>query len=233
MTGGQSGFAYSCTDPLEVLDDDSVDAIFVLTRHHLHADAVREAIARGKHVFVEKPLVISEEDLMRLDEQQRDLGDEAPVVMVGFNRRFTRATNDIKSLFSGISAPTIHMRMVTAELPASFWVHDPEVGGGRIVGEACHAIDTCVAIAGSPPIKVYAESAGAPTSDAPTEDRVVITMRHANGALSSVSYQAGGARSGPKGTPRDHGWWDHRHLRRLGRRTHLGRSRTPKAQGES
>ncbi len=198
VTGGASGFAYACTDAEEVLEDEDTDAVFVLTRHNLHAQTVERALDLGKHVFVEKPLAITEEELARIDRRVSALGSEAPIVMVGFNRRFARATQALYEEFRGIRPLAIQMRMLTSELPSNSWVHDEEVGGGRLVGEACHAIDVCTAIADSPAVKVYAESLDASSPNSPTADRVFITMRHANGSVSSVAYQAGGARSGPK-----------------------------------
>jgi predicted dehydrogenase len=104
---------------------------------------------------------------------------------VGFNRRFAPGTLRLKSFFADIAPLSIAYRFAPPFLPPGHWTQDIEVGGGRIVGEACHPIDTCVAIAGSPPVRVHAESAG-------SDDRVFITLRHQNGSVSSVSYQAGG-----------------------------------------
>jgi predicted dehydrogenase len=136
-------------------------------------------------VFVEKPLCITEQDLARIAACVGDLGESCPILTVGFNRRFAPATQRLKKFFAGSQPLSISYRFAPPFIPADHWTQDIETGGGRIVGEACHAIDTCVAIAGSVPVKVYAESAA-------TDDRVFITIRHAGGSVSSISYQAGG-----------------------------------------
>src|SRR5690606_22649485 len=96
-----------------------------------------------------------------------------------------------------VSPLSISYRFAPGAIPRSVWVQDEDVGGGRIVGEACHAIDTCTALAGSPPVRVYAESAGKVGGVETTDDRVMITLRHASGSISQISYQAGGDRAGP------------------------------------
>jgi len=115
---------------------------------------------------------------------------------VGFNRRFAIATRKIREFFPRRSPLSIHFRFVTADIPKDVWVHDLEIGGGRLIGEACHAIDTVIAIADSPVVKVYAESV--PTGVPATDDRVIIVMRHENGCVSNIQYEAGGDRAGPK-----------------------------------
>ena len=117
--------------------------------------------------------------------------------MVGFNRRFAPATAQVRAHFAGVLPLSVGFRFAPGVIPKDAWPQDEDVGGGRIVGEACHAIDTCTAIVGSPPVRVYAESVGNVGGVETTDDRVVITCRHANGALSTVSYQAGGDRAGP------------------------------------
>jgi predicted dehydrogenase/threonine dehydrogenase-like Zn-dependent dehydrogenase len=189
-TGERYGFEFASTETDEILADAGTSAVFIATRHHLHADLVIAALRAGKHVFVEKPLCITEEELARIAACVQELGDACPILTVGFNRRFAPATERLKTFFSGIAPLSLAFRFAPPFLPADHWTQDIEVGGGRIVGEACHAIDTCVAIAGSPPVKVYAESVNA-------DDRVFITIRHQNGSVSSVSYQAGGDQAFP------------------------------------
>jgi predicted dehydrogenase/threonine dehydrogenase-like Zn-dependent dehydrogenase len=189
-TGERYGFEFASTETDEILADAATSAVFIATRHDLHADLVIAALRAGKHVFVEKPLCITEEELERIAGCVEELGDACPILTVGFNRRFAPATERLKTFFSGIAPLSLSFRFAPPFLPADHWTQDIEVGGGRIVGEACHAIDTCVAIAGSPPVKVYAESVNA-------DDRVFITIRHQNGSVSSVSYQAGGDQAFP------------------------------------
>ena len=117
--------------------------------------------------------------------------------MVGFNRRFAPATQRVKSFFAGVTPVTVGMRFAPGYIPPNAWPQDEDIGGGRIVGEACHAIDTCTALAGSPPIRVFAESVGKTGGVETSDDQVFITLRHENGSVSNVSYQAGGDRVVP------------------------------------
>ena len=191
-TGQRSGFEFATTDAAEIWNDAETSAVFITTRHNLHADLVMAGLRAGKHVFVEKPLCITEEELERITACVEDLGPECPILTAGFNRRFAPGTARLKAFFDHAAPLSIAYRFAPPHIPPDHWTQDPEIGGGRIIGEACHAIDACVAIAGSPPVKVYAESAGMTGALQTSDDRVFITMRHANGSISSVSYQAGG-----------------------------------------
>jgi predicted dehydrogenase/threonine dehydrogenase-like Zn-dependent dehydrogenase len=191
-TGQRSGFEFVTTDTAEIWNDAATAAVFIATRHNLHADLVIAALRAGKHVFVEKPLCITEDELERIATCVDELGAQCPILTVGFNRRFATGTARLKSFFEGATPLSITYRFAPPHLPPDHWTQDPEIGGGRIVGEACHAIDACAAIAGSPPVKVYAESASVSGALQTSDDRVFITIRHANGSISSVSYQAGG-----------------------------------------
>jgi predicted dehydrogenase len=117
--------------------------------------------------------------------------------MVGFNRRFAQATAHLKRHFDGIAPLSVDYRFAPGEIAANAWPQDMEVGGGRIIGEACHAIDLCAALHDSTPVRVFAESVAKVGGIETTDDRVFITTRHANGGISNISYQAGGDRSGP------------------------------------
>ena len=196
-TALDKGFAFATTDADEILRDSHTHAVFILTRHDLHAELVVSALRAGKHVFVEKPLCITPEELAAVAACVEELGPRCPILMVGFNRRFARGTALLRTFFEGVVPVSISYRFAPGALPADHWTQDEGIGGGRIVGEACHAIDTCVALAGSPPRRVFAESAGMVGGLQKTDDRVFITMAHENGSVSNVSYQAGGDRSGP------------------------------------
>ncbi len=185
------------TDPEEILDDPETSAVFVLTRHDLHAELVIRALRSGKHVFVEKPLCITAPELQAITSCVEELGDQCPLLMVGFNRRFAPAMATLRTHFNARSTLAVSYRFAVPDLPPDAWPHDLEVGGGRLVGEACHAIDTCSAIVGSVPIRVYAESVSAGSGAESLDDRVFITIRHENGSVSNVAYQAGGDRGGP------------------------------------
>ena len=118
--------------------------------------------------------------------------------MVGFNRRFSEAAGKVTELFSDVSAPlTVSVRFNAGAIPADHWVHDEVEGGGRIVGEACHAIDLATFLVGSPG-PVFAESVGSFDAAVITDDQCFITLRHASGSLSNVGYLSGGDKSFPK-----------------------------------
>jgi predicted dehydrogenase len=191
-TGRDTGFAFATTDTAEIWNDKDTTAVFLATRHDLHAELVIAALRAGKHVFVEKPLCIRAEELERIAACIEELGDHCPLLTVGFNRRFAPATKRVREFFEGVRPLCLSYRFLPGYIPGDHWTQDEEVGGGRIVGEACHAIDTCVAIAGSPPVKVYAESVAKSSGLETSDDRVFITLRHADGSISSISYQTGG-----------------------------------------
>jgi predicted dehydrogenase len=196
-TGRTTGFDFATTDAAEIWNDKSTAAVFITTRHDLHADLVIAALRAGKHVFVEKPLCIRAEELARIAACIEELGDHCPLLTVGFNRRFAPATKRVREFFEGAEPLSVSYRFSPGYIPANHWTQDDEIGGGRIVGEACHAIDTCVAIAGSSVVKVYAESVTKTGGVETTDDRVFITIRHRNGSLSSISYQSGGDKAFP------------------------------------
>lgn len=196
-TGRTKGFAFATTDLDEVLNDAETSTILVATRHDLHAGTVMKALRAGKNVFVEKPLCITPDELFEIEALLRELGEKAPLLMVGFNRRFAPAAGDLRKHFEGVAPLSISYRFAAGPIPPEHWTQDEDVGGGRIVGEACHPLHFCIALAGSRPVKVHAESVAMVGGVQTTDDRVFITMRHENGSISSVSYQAGGDKDFP------------------------------------
>jgi predicted dehydrogenase len=196
-TGRTKGFAFATTDVEEVLGDAGTQAVLIATRHHLHADLVLKSLRAGKHVFVEKPLCLTLDELQEIDRTVRELGDSGPLLTVGFNRRFAPALARLAAHFRDVAPLSISYRFASGPIPRNHWTQDPDVGGGRLLGEACHAIDLCAAIASSPVVKVYAESAATSRRADTTDDQVFISMRHANGCASTVSYQSGGDRDFP------------------------------------
>ncbi len=237
-SGDKLGFSYAATDLAEVLADDRTRAVLIATRHDLHAEMVIAALRAGKHVFVEKPLCIQAGELTAIQACVEELGDNCPMLMVGFNRRFAPATQILRKHFDGCEPLSVQFRFAPGAIPANAWPQDDEIGGGRIIGEACHAIDTCTALVGSPPIRVFAESVGKVGGVETTDDRVFISMRHANGAISSISYQAGGDRAGPSerieifggGRTATMEGWDHIELWNDGR---VARAKGGKDKGHS
>ena len=197
--GPEFGFEIATTDENEVIRHPDVDAVFILTRHHQHSRQVISAIEAGKHVFVEKPLCLTTDELAAIEQALSARPETTPLLMVGFNRRFAAAVHAVREFFSDVTEPlTISIRFNAGQIPPDHWTQDPEAGGGRIIGEACHAIDLATFLAGSLPVRVFAESIGGPNAPEVTDDQCFITLRHANGSVSSIGYLAGGSRSCPK-----------------------------------
>lgn len=192
------GFAFVCSDVEEVFKDTKTNAVMIATRHDLHADLAIRALRAGKHVFLEKPLAIREEDVDAISRTLEELGPEAPILMVGFNRRFSSGLLRVARHFDGVSPRTVTHRFIAGPVPTSSWVQDPDQGGGRIVGEACHAIDACIRLTGSLPVRVFAESVRTDDAREISDDQVCITLRHQDGSVSSITYHAAADSAGPR-----------------------------------
>jgi len=193
--GGKSGAEKVVTDYRQILNDQQVDAVFVVTSHHTHARFVCAALAAGKHVFVEKPLCLHESELEEIESTVR--GHPSAFLMVGFNRRFSPHTVKIRELIAGRSGPLCMTMTVNAgEVPANHWVQDPERGGGRIIGEGCHFIDLLSFISGSPVRSVSAVMVG--QGPAIRDDKTSILLEFCDGSIGTVNYLANGAKSYPK-----------------------------------
>ncbi|HEY2012272.1 MAG TPA: bi-domain-containing oxidoreductase [Bryobacteraceae bacterium] len=192
--GDSAGFEYCSTDYRAVLADAEVDAVLIATRHNLHAQMVVEALAAGKHVFVEKPLASSEEELRSVMEAYRKT-EGRQVLMVGFNRRFAPATRTlVERLGSGPAA--VHCRVNAGAIPSDSWVHDEE-GGGRIIGEVCHFVDLVQALTGGC-VRSVSAAAMAEGRENPLQDTLSITLSLDNGSVGSIVYVANGDKSFPR-----------------------------------
>jgi predicted dehydrogenase len=183
------GFEQCSTDADAVIASADVDAVFVATRHHLHASQAAKALRAGKHVFVEKPLALTREELADVLAAWRSSGR---VLAVGFNRRFSPLAAELRGFFEKRAGPLVmHYRVNAGQVPADSWIHDPAVGGGRILGEACHFIDLCSFVAGAGPVSVYAqgvEGRGAARAD----DNVTLSLKLGDGSLATIGYVATG-----------------------------------------
>jgi predicted dehydrogenase len=198
-TGAKQGFERVTSDEQEVFSASDVDAVFSITQHHLHAAHALAAIEAGKHLFIEKPLCLTLDELKTIQDRLAEKGEQAPMVMVGFNRRFAPLAQKLKAAFAKVDAPlTCSFRFNAGEIPSDHWTQIDELGGGRIIGEACHAIDFVTWVTGSLPVRVYAESIGGKTAPEITDDQCFITVRHANGSVSNIAYLAGGDKACPK-----------------------------------
>jgi predicted dehydrogenase/threonine dehydrogenase-like Zn-dependent dehydrogenase len=186
------GFAYCATDPDEILNDKETNTVFIATWHDSHARFVIEALKRGKHVFVEKPLAVTREQLLEISRAYKSHSDGKIALMAGFNRRFSRPFQDIQDFFSAVPTPLVVMYRVNAgELPANHWIYRPGQGG-RILGEACHFIDCMAFLTNASPTRVFAESPAASTALAGARDSVSVTIRFSNGSVGNLLYLTAG-----------------------------------------
>lgn len=191
--GRKFGFENTSTDIASVLDDPEVKAVVIATRHDTHAALVVRALTAGKHVFVEKPLALSHEDLRRIAEAHASAGS-APLLMVGFNRRFAPQIARVRTLLAGASGPKAFVMTVNSgAIAAGHWVQDREVGGGRIVGEACHFIDLLRFLAHAPITSHHIQTLRATTGDTAT-----ISLGFADGSIGTIHYCANGSKLFPK-----------------------------------
>ena len=181
--------AKSTTDYELALDDSDIDLVMITTRHNLHADMVIKALNKGKHVFVEKPLALNDNELVEIE---KAYNKNSGTLMIGYNRRFSPHLQKIKSLV-GNAPMNIIATMNAGEIPADIWVHDMKVGGGRIIGEACHYLDLLVFISGSKIKSVCINALG----ENPTEntDNASILVKMENGSTGVINYFANGAKS--------------------------------------
>lgn len=178
------GIAVSSTSFDDVLADKDVDAVIITTRHNLHASMTIKALEVGKHVFVEKPLVLTSDELDRVLEAYEKSGKS---ITVGFNRRFAPFIQKIKKELGGSNEPiNVVMNVNAGFIPANVWVHDMQVGGGRIIGEGCHFIDLITHLAGSEVEAVCANALG--TNPSENTDNVSLLLKYKNGSQGVVNY---------------------------------------------
>ena len=191
----QYGFGFSASDPADLLADPAINLLAILTRHNQHTPQVLEAFAAGKHVYCEKPLAINPKQLSQITKVLGKGGH--PLLMLGFNRRFAPLAVKLKAFVDRRQEPLYaHFRVNANLIPADHWINDPEVGGGRIIGEGCHFIDFLTFLVGEVPVEVTAE--GLPDQGKYSEDNVVMTFRFPDGSVGVVSYLANGDKSFPK-----------------------------------
>ncbi|MCL2622243.1 MAG: bi-domain-containing oxidoreductase [Planctomycetaceae bacterium] len=191
------GFENATADGNIVWEDQSVNTVFIATGHNSHAALVCKGLETGKHVFVEKPLAMNVEELKRIAEVRKSHPDHH--LMVGFNRRFSPHVQKMKELLKGRSEPlAMHFAANAGMIPPNVWVHDPEIGGGRIIGEACHYIDLLSYLAGSRVISVASAMMG--RGVAVKEDKMSIVLSFEDGSVGTVNYFANGSKAYPKET---------------------------------
>lgn len=188
--GRKFGFQEATTDVDALLANAAIDTIAIATPHDSHAELVCRALNAGKHVFVEKPLALTAEQLDRIEQVYYSL-QERRMLMVGFNRRFAPHTVRMRELLKTIEGPKTFVYTVNAgSIPIDHWTQNPAVGGGRIVGEACHFVDLLRFLAGGPAkdLQIVRQSS----------DTVTITIAYGNGSVGTIHYLASGHRTFPK-----------------------------------
>lgn len=199
-TARKFGFAGTTTDYREVLAEPDIDAVLILTPHRTHAAMVLEAIARDKHVFVEKPLCVDETELHAIhDACTGRVGAPGRYLMVGYNRKFSPHTEKIRDFVADRHDPlVISYRVNAGHVPKAHWVHAEEEGGSRIVGEICHFVDWIMCVTGSRPVRVYAERVSGNDRTVVNSDNVVITLKLDDGSIGTILYCAQGDRAVPR-----------------------------------
>jgi predicted dehydrogenase len=190
------GFGRTTTNLDSAIEDPGSQAIVIATRHDSHARLTVRALAAGKHVFVEKPLALSEAELDEIVAAREAASSRgaAPLVMVGFNRRFAPMIVKAKALVGQVAGPKAMVMTVNAgAIPAGHWTQDGDIGGGRIIGEACHFIDLLRFVTGSPIETIETRFMAAATGDTAS-----IEIGFADGSIGTVHYFANGSRAYPK-----------------------------------
>ena len=188
------GAEFATTDYKLILADTDVDMVICTTRHNAHCQMVCETLKAGKSIFVEKPLCLNADELNKIIEAYKEAPSTATVT-VGFNRRFSPFAVQMKKLL-GDGPKNIVATMNAGFIPPEVWVHDLSVGGGRIIGEACHFIDLCSYLAGSDVVAVCANALGENPQD--NTDNMSIILRYRNGSNAVINYFANGSKSYPK-----------------------------------
>jgi predicted dehydrogenase/threonine dehydrogenase-like Zn-dependent dehydrogenase len=186
------GFQHATTDVGDVLDDPAIDAVFVVTRHHSHADFVCRALERGKAVFVEKPLALTDAQVDRVVETIEATGNDR--LMVGFNRRFAPLFTDLQHRFGRVDGPVSARYLVNAgRLAPTSWYLDEDLEGSRFAGEGGHFVDLLSAVVGHHPVEVQAVRT-------PGGADLQVTLRFDDGSLGTIGYVTGGHPRFPKET---------------------------------
>ena len=195
------GFSYCSESIDEIIEDPEVNTVVVATRHDLHGPMTLKALRAGKHVFVEKPLCLhpGEMDAILDHCETASQNGGGSIVMVGFNRRFSPFIRKLKSLFAGRSAPLVASYRINAGfVPKESWIQDPAEGGGRIIGEVCHFVDTLRCIVGAPVRSIQAACVQGDDVLHTNRDSVAVTLSYSDGSLGTILYYACGSSAYPK-----------------------------------
>jgi predicted dehydrogenase len=192
------GFESAATDSRSLLDRATRGgrAVLIATRHHLHAPLTMQALAAGRHVFVEKPLCLTRAELEAIDDT---LPKNTGSVMVGFNRRFAPASSRLKDILASVPGPkTASFRVMPGKLDPQHWYANYAESGGRVLGEACHFLDYFCFLFGSRPVRVLAQTTWPAAGRLPFPDSVTAQVEFADGSCGQLVYSAEGDTSFPK-----------------------------------
>ena len=192
--GNKFGFKKASTDIEAALEDNTIRDVVITTRHNNHADLVLKSLKARKNIFVEKPLCLTISELEEIKALYTSMGSTRPLLMVGFNRRFSSLVQDIKKNIAATSdSKTMIMTVNAGSIPADHWTQDPKIGGGRLIGEACHFIDLLKFLAGSDVSHYQVHKMGDKIGDS-----VTITLSFSCGSIGTIHYFANGHKSVPK-----------------------------------
>jgi predicted dehydrogenase/threonine dehydrogenase-like Zn-dependent dehydrogenase len=191
------GFQNATSDYRTILTDQEISAVFIATRHDIHARIVVEALNAGKHIFVEKPLALTRAELAEVRSAYQE--SIHPQLLVGYNRRFSPLAVKMHTLLAGRSQPLSLVYTINAgAIPSDHWTQNPMVGGGRIIGEGCHFIDFLRFLVGQPLTGIEARMMGRAPGIGISEDKMMIILEFADGSLGTVLYLANGSKQYPK-----------------------------------
>jgi len=199
--GKKFGFAKASTSTDELFAQKEINTVVIATRHDSHARLASEALRSGRHVYVEKPLAVSREQLTDVETAYAESAAQgtAPVFLVGFNRRFSAHVRRMRELLGETPGPqSLSLLMNAGAVPADHWTQDPEAGGGRILGEACHFIDLARFLVGAPITGASAVAMRDATGAASSLDTAHLSLEFADGSIASIEYYANGHRAFPK-----------------------------------
>ncbi len=188
FVGRKYGFKYLTNDSSELINDKKVNTVLIATRHNLHAGLILKSIKNNKHIFTEKPLAINLNQLNEIRDNYNEFSFNKNL-MIGFNRRFSPAIKNLLKSLNPNSPKSILIRVNNSKLNPNHWTNDIDIGGGRIISDACHFIDLSIFLANSEVVSVVAESLSEPKN---LNNTVSINLKFANGSISSINYFSNG-----------------------------------------
>ena len=199
--GRKFGFIKASTSVAELLAQKEVNTVFIATRHDSHARLTSEALRSGRHVYVEKPLALNREQLAEVETAYAECAAQGrgPIILVGFNRRFSPHVQRMREMLRGTQGPkSLSLLMNAGAISPDHWTQDPQVGGGRVLGEACHFIDLARFLVGARIVGAIADAMRGRSGVASNPDTVQISLEFEDGSIASIQYYANGHHSFPK-----------------------------------